>query len=114
MFRLWIGAQDGDLAMRARYDHHEDNLGCAYPLGENGARRNCGRKQLPGSPYCPDHHALCHVPTGTAQELTQLREVEALANAVGGRRARVAGEPTRRFLRRLEHAARDFPSVGRS
>jgi hypothetical protein len=40
--------------------------------------------------------------------MTRLREVEALANAVGGRRARDAGEPPGRFLRRLERAARDF------
>jgi hypothetical protein len=40
--------------------------------------------------------------------LRRLREVEALANMVGGRRARDAGEPSRRFLKRLERAARDF------
>jgi hypothetical protein len=40
--------------------------------------------------------------------MTRLREVEALANAVGGRRARDVSEPPGRFLKRLERAARDF------
>jgi hypothetical protein len=39
--------------------------------------------------------------------MKRLLEVEALANAVGGRRARGV-EPTRRFLSRLEHAVRNF------
>jgi hypothetical protein len=88
--------------------HCDDDIGCAYLSGEDGARRNCGAPRRLGSPYCPDHHTLCHVPCGTREEIKHLREVEALANAVGGRRARDGGGPSRRFLRRLEHAVRGF------
>jgi|SRR5271156_804637 len=88
--------------------HHSDETGCAYILGDNGECRNCGAPRRFGSPYCPEHHALCHVACGTTEEVKRLREVEALANAVGGRRARDGGEPPRRFLRRLEHAVRGF------
>lgn len=81
--------------------------GCAYILGEDGERRPCALPRQPGSPYCAEHHTLCHVRCGTVEEVARLREVEALANAVGGRRARNRGEPSRHFLRRLEHASRD-------
>lgn len=88
--------------------HDTDDTGCAYLLGDNGERRNCGAPQRIGSPYCSDHHRLCHVPCGTSEEVKRLREVEALASAVGGRRARDGGEPSQRFLKRLEHAVRCF------
>ena len=86
----------------------EQDNGCAYPVEEIEERRICGTPRRRGSSYCPFHHMLCHVPSGTTEEIKRLREVEALANAVGGRRARDASSPSRRFLRRLEHAVRDF------
>jgi hypothetical protein len=45
---------------------------------------------------------------GSEAEVDRLREVEALASAVGGRRARRRSAPTRQFLTRLERAVRDF------
>jgi hypothetical protein len=83
------------------------DLGCAYPMSGNADRRFCDTPRRAGSPYCPDHHALCHVQSGTNEETRRLREVEALANAVGGRRARDGAAPTRRFLKRLERALRE-------
>ena len=47
-------------------------------------------------------------PPERIEENRRLREVEALANAVGGRRSRDDAEPSRRFLRRLENAMRSF------
>lgn len=82
--------------------------GCAFILGDIGERRCCGTRQRLGSSYCPEHHALCHVPCGTTEEQERLREVEALANAAGGRRARGAVGPSPKFLRRMEHAVRVF------
>jgi hypothetical protein len=103
-----------ELFIQPRSERHSGDTGCAYILGENGERRTCAARRRLGSPYCPEHHALCHVPCGTTEEDTRLREVEALANAVGGRRARNSGEPSGRFLRRLEHAVRGFSSAHRS
>jgi hypothetical protein len=94
--------------MRFRPNHDDRDPGCAYLLGENAERRRCDAPRRPGSPYCLDHHSLCHVRCGTTEEVERLREVEALANAVGGRKGGNAGGPSRRFLRRLEHAVRDF------
>lgn len=35
---------------------------CKYPTGHPGEEGfgYCGHKQLDGSPYCPEHHAICH------------------------------------------------------
>jgi hypothetical protein len=82
--------------------------GCSYILGDDQGRHFCGQPLRPGSSYCPQHHALCHVACGTTEEAWRLREVEALAHAVGGRRAPEGGGPSRRFLNRLEHAMRIF------
>jgi hypothetical protein len=82
--------------------------GCVFMLDDGQNRRFCGAAQRRGSSYCPQHHTLCHVACGTAAEAQRLREVEALARAVGGRRARGAG-PSRRFINRLEQAVRVFP-----
>lgn len=80
--------------------------GCAYILDAGGA---CGAARRPGSSYCPAHHALCHVPQGSAGESRKLRESEALASAVGGkRRRRPARLPPDPFLNRMEHVARVF------
>lgn len=84
------------------------DIGCAYIVDNQVEHEACGAPRRRASSYCARHHALCHVRCGTIAEKTRLREVEALANAVGGRRARDGGEPSFRFLRRLEHAVRDF------
>ncbi len=86
-------------------EHRDNDMVCAFVIGEGEARRTCGRAVRTGSAYCPDHHALCHIKGGTSEEVRLFLEVELLANAVGGRRGR-GGEPTRRFLSRLEHAVR--------
>jgi hypothetical protein len=103
-----------EMVIQPQSEYHGADIGCAYILGENEERRNCGAPRRFGSPYCPAHHALCHVPCGTTEEVTRQREVEALANAVGGRRTRNSGEPSGRFLRRLGHAVRDFSRLRRS
>jgi hypothetical protein len=89
-------------------DRNDGAPGCAYIIEEGEDRRCCGEGLRPGSSYCPPHHALCHLACGTIEEARILREVEALARAVGGRRAADGGGPSRRFLRRLEQAARAF------
>lgn len=91
-----------------------EDQGCAYVLHEQGCGRACGAPRRRGSSYCPRHHALCHVACGSIAETNRLREVEALASAVGGRRARDGGGPSRRFLKRLEQVVRDFSSATRS
>lgn len=77
-------------------------LGCAYILDDG--RRYCGGVPHRGSSYCPQHHALCHVASGTVEEIRRLREVEELARVVGGRRGAEGVGPSRRFLKRLERA----------
>ncbi|HKM74691.1 MAG TPA: hypothetical protein VJX94_32315 [Stellaceae bacterium] len=97
--------------LKAPWEADEEDLGCAYILDECGDRRICGAPcyGAPGRPvsaYCPHHHALCHIASGSKAEVHRLREVEALASAVGGRRGRDDNGPSRQFLKRLEHAAR--------
>jgi hypothetical protein len=85
--------------------------GCAFILD---AGASCGGTRQPGSPYCEHHHALCHVAGGSPGERRRLRETEALARAVGGRRGRSARTPPERVLRRLENLARAFARPDRS
>jgi hypothetical protein len=87
-----------------RLDKREDE-GCAFILDGGGI---CGAALRPGSPYCPHHHALCHVSGGGARERRKLREAEVLARAVGGRYRRPARVPPDPFLRRLETLLRAF------
>jgi len=75
---------------------------CAYIIEEAGAHRICGALRRPISSYCPQHHALCHLANGSAAEANRIREVEAIASAVGGRRSRNRRGPSRQFLKRLE------------
>jgi hypothetical protein len=91
-----------------------DAAGCVYIIGDDGLRQTCGEPLQAGSPYCPRHHALCYIRCGSRAEVAGLREVETLASAVGGRRCRAAEGPSERFLRRLEHAVRDFARAHRS
>jgi len=89
-------------------EESEEDLGCAYIVDEPDGRRACGAMRQPHSSYCPYHHSLCHIACGSKAETDRLREVEALASAVGGRRARQRAEPTRQFLKRLEQAVREL------
>jgi hypothetical protein len=86
----------------------QDEPGCAYILDECESRRICGAPRKAVSPYCPKHHVLCHVAYGSEAEAARLREVEAIAKAVGGRRSRYSVRPSGQFLKRLEQAARGF------
>ena len=88
------------------WDEDRDESGCMYLLDESDDRRICGAPRKATSPYCPEHHSLCHVAYGSEAEADCLREVEAIAKVVGGRRSRDAAGPSRRFLRRIEQAAR--------
>jgi hypothetical protein len=90
----------------APWETEEDEAGCAYILDDCSVPRSCGAPRRHASPYCPTHHVLCHVAYGSPAEADHLRRVEALASAVGGRRSREAGGPSRGFLRRLERVAR--------
>jgi len=80
--------------------------GCSYVVDEPEGKRSCGRRRQQSSSYCTTHHSLCYIVAGSKAESVRLREVEALASAVGGRRAQPAEGPTRRFLARLERAVR--------
>ena len=91
------------------WETEENEPGCAYLFDERGGGdRTCGAPRRHASSYCPTHHALCHVAYGSPAEADHLRQVEALARAVGGRRSREDGAPSRRFLRRLERRSRFF------
>lgn len=80
--------------------------GCAFILDNGGS---CGAECRPGSPYCAQHHSLCHVREGSTGERRRLNESEALATAVGGRQPRRARLPSNRFLDRLERLVRGLP-----
>src|SRR5438128_4368285 len=88
-----------------------DDCGCAFVVdGEPGpgGAGFCNAPRRAGSAYCPRHHALCHLPNGSAAERRQLREIDALAEAVGGRQGRETRRPPDRLLRRLDRIAREF------
>jgi hypothetical protein len=87
--------------LTAPWETEEHDRGCAYILDDCGVRRVCGAPPRHPSPYCPTHHALCHVAYGSPAEADHLRAVEALASAVGGRRSREGAGPSRGFLRRM-------------
>jgi len=92
------------------WEDQQDDPGCAYILAEGDRPPICGAPRRADSSYCPEHHALCHVAYGSAAEADRLREVEAIAKAIGGRRGGDGGGPSRRFIRRVERAARRFSS----
>ena len=55
--------------------------GCRYITGHNGTAQWCGRKEKPGSSYCPDHHALCHIAPGSEEECAARDRIQRLAAA---------------------------------
>jgi hypothetical protein len=90
-----------------RPDDQADS-GCAFPLGADQAPTPCGAPRRPGSSFCPEHHALCHLPAGGRAERREIALEEALARAVGGRLGREAREPPEALLRRLDRISRPF------
>jgi hypothetical protein len=110
--RSWQGGTrvDGDGDSR----HRPDEAGCAYLCDGDGGRQRCSAARRLGSPYCAMHHALCYLAAGSAAEMRRLREIEALAGAVGGRQGPGESRPPPRFLDRLERRVRGFSRVDRS
>jgi hypothetical protein len=92
----------------------EGGGGCAFVLEEgrgSGASAGnpfCNANCQAGSPYCPQHHRLCHLKSGSDAERRQLCEMEALAQAVGGRQGRPARSPPDGVLRHIERLERVF------
>jgi hypothetical protein len=90
-------------------EQRPNDSGCAFPFENAGGEwRRCGAPRRPGSSYCAAHHLLCHIVAGSAAEARRLRQIEALADAVGGRQALRDNLPPQRFLDRLEQLARVF------
>jgi hypothetical protein len=89
------------------FNHGEDS-GCAYPLAEGVPPASCGATRRPGSSFCAEHHALCHVSPGSWAEDRELAEEEALARAVGGRLGGDLRAPPEALLRRLDRISRLF------
>src|SRR5213080_4711297 len=75
-------------------DELEEESGCAYILDEPDRARTCGAPRRATSSYCQRHHSRCYIVSGSSAEVRQLQEVEALASAVGGRRARLGAGPS--------------------
>jgi hypothetical protein len=91
------------------------DLGCAYLFdGAGGRAIRCGCERQPGSSYCGEHHALCHLPPGSAAERREIERVEALATIVGGRGSRPSRDPPPAVLRRLDRLSRLFLRPHRS
>src|SRR5438067_1935425 len=89
--------------------------GCVFPL--DGAEiwpGCCGKPRHPGSSYCPEHHARCHLAAGSLAEWRRLQLVEALAWAAGGRIGAIARDPPAAALQRLDRLSRLFLSRNRS
>jgi hypothetical protein len=92
--------------------------GCVFVLDDDNPGRAasgvCGAPRQPGSAYCPQHHARCHLADGTVAARLWQCESDALAAAVGGKRGEVARQPSPHSLRRLERAARAASRLNRS
>jgi hypothetical protein len=74
--------------------------------GAAAGQRSCGAPRRVGSVYCHEHHALCYLPFRSFAEWRKLREIDALATAVGGRSGRPARQPPPRFMRRMNQISR--------
>src|SRR4051812_29192185 len=88
----------------------EPECGCAFVLEEDictkAGRGFCAAPRRPGSAYCPAHHAMCHLSSDSLAEKRKLKEIEALAEAVGGKSGRPARRPPPRFLQRMNRVSR--------
>jgi len=71
-------------------------FGCRYLVDDR--LHQCGAKRQHGSSYCPEHHALCHIPASSLAEQRRLREIDRIGAAVGGRQA---GKNTTAALRKF-------------
>ena len=87
-------------------------FGCAFLLDGGAADplspTFCNRPCRPGSDYCPEHHALCHLRVGSRAEIMKEFAQEALADAVGGKQTRHLPAPPASWFPRVEKAARPF------
>jgi hypothetical protein len=92
--------------------------GCAFVIDDPDPTARgvnfCGAPRELGSTYCRRHHALCRLPRRSLAERRQLREIEALAEAVGGRQGRGGRQPPPRLLRRLDRITRAISRPNRS
>src|SRR5271156_289248 len=82
MTRVSDSAEEISMGELSRSKTLADRLagpGCAYILDDGDGRRFCDGVPRRGSSYCQQHHAVCHVPSGTTEETRRLREVEELA-----------------------------------
>src|SRR3954463_5199907 len=83
----------------------ESECGCAFVLEEDirtkAGRGFCAAPPRPGSAYCHAHHAVCHLSSDSLAEERKLKEIEALAEAVGGKSGRPGRRPPPRFLQRM-------------
>jgi hypothetical protein len=86
--------------------------GCAFildhPSTDSAGLTFCDRPCRPGSDYCAEHHALCHLRRGSRAEIMKEFAQEALADAVGGKQARRLPAPPSHWFPRAEKAARPF------
>src|SRR5579862_8439715 len=84
-------------AHRSAPGEAEEGGGCAFIIDSTDPGRGpvnfCNAPRGAGSTYCLRHHALCHLTKGSAAEERQLREIEVLAGAVGGRQGIEARHP---------------------
>jgi hypothetical protein len=97
-----------DIVHPPQCEDFAQDSGCAYIIDDDD-RRSCGAARQASSSYCAYHHSLCYIVSGSTAEDERLREVEALASAVGGRSGRRGTRPSRQFLRRLELTLRGSP-----
>jgi hypothetical protein len=88
----------------------EPDDGCAFVLDRESraaaGQIRCAAPRRPGSAYCHAHHALCHLPSESLAERRKMKEIEALAEAVGGRSGRPTRRPPPRFLQRMDRVSR--------
>lgn len=93
----------------------EPEDGCAFVLDRDtsaipgratAGRRRCGAPRRIGSVYCHEHHALCYLPPHSLAERRKLNEIDALAEAIGGRSGRSARQPPPRFMQRMNQVSR--------
>lgn len=88
----------------------EASDGCAFVFDRimqmAAGRTRCAAPLRAGSAYCEAHHALCYLPMESLAERRKLKEIEALAEAVGGKRGRPARRPPPRFLQRMNRVSR--------
>lgn len=80
--------------------------GCRFIVGINGTAQWCGKPGREDSSYCAEHHALCHVPVGSAAEAKEIRRIERMAKIVGGKAPVANAVLSDKFLRALDTKSR--------